>query len=64
VAQTSLTKKWIVRKNDQQLRDIIKLALLLEALGMPLYMSPLSLLVALSPSHPSGKLVIQAVRHV
>jgi hypothetical protein len=42
VGQNQLTKKWIVRKKDRQLRDVIELALLLEALGMPLYTSLLS----------------------
>jgi hypothetical protein len=36
VAQTRLSKKWIIRKKDRQLRDIIESALLFEALGLPL----------------------------
>jgi hypothetical protein len=42
VAYNRLTKKWIVRKKDQELREVIESALFLEALEMPLKMSLLS----------------------
>jgi hypothetical protein len=35
VAETGLSKKWIIRKKNRQLRDIIESALLFEALGLP-----------------------------
>jgi hypothetical protein len=36
LVQDMLTKKWIIVKNDRQLRDLVEVVLLLEALRMPL----------------------------
>jgi predicted Ser/Thr protein kinase len=36
VAGNRLTKKWVVVKKDRQLREVIEMTMLLEALGIPL----------------------------